>query len=280
MQTKADILLEGLCFAESPRWRDGVLWFSDMQDFCVRTVDLNGHSEIKLRTPREPSGIGWLPDGRMLVVSMTDQQVLRVDPEGLAVHANLLDYTRSEVNDMITLANGRSYVGNFGYDIRGGEQPVATVLVRVEADGRSAVAAEGLRFPNGMVTTADGKTLIVAETRGPHLTAFDMNDDGTLTNRRIWAPLDAKSMPDGIAIDQEGAIWVCSPRGDEALRVLEGGRVTHRVQVSGYAIACALGGPDGRDLLLCSTRTLAVPECRAQRLSFIEHVRVDVPGAV
>src|SRR5688572_30731901 len=106
MQAKADILLEGLCFAESPRWRDGVLWFSDMQDFCVRTVDLNGRSEIKLRTPREPSGIGWLPDGRMLVVSMTDQQVLRVDPEGLVVHANLLDYTRSEVNDMITLANG------------------------------------------------------------------------------------------------------------------------------------------------------------------------------
>jgi sugar lactone lactonase YvrE len=276
MKTKADVLLEDLCFAESPRWRDGVLWFSDMQDFCVRTVDLNGKSEVKLRTPCEPSGLGWLPDGRMLVVSMMDQKVLRVEAGGVVQHADLSAHTRSEVNDMITLPNGRSYVGNFGYDIRGGEPLTPTVLVRVEADGSTAVAASDMLFPNGMV--AYGDTLVVAETRGPYLTAFDMADDGTLSNRRIWAQLDTKTMPDGIALDREGAIWVCSPRGDETFRVLEGGRVTHRVKVSGYAIACALGGPEGRDLLICSTKTLTVPECRAKRLSCIEHVKVDVPG--
>jgi sugar lactone lactonase YvrE len=198
MHTKAEILLSDLCFAEAPRWRDGVLWFSDMQDFCVRIVDLEGRSEIKVRTPCEPSGLGWLPDGRLLVVSMMDQKVLRLEGDTLVEHADLSAYTRSEVNDMITLSNGRSYVGNFGYDIRGGEPLTPTNLVRVEADGRAAVAADNLLFPNGMV--AYGNTLVVAETRGPHLTAFDMADDGTLRNRRIWAALDAKTMPDGIAL--------------------------------------------------------------------------------
>jgi len=278
MQTKAETLLDGLCFAEAPRWRGGLLWFSDMQDFCVRTVDLNGRSEIKFRTPCEPSGLGWLPDGRLLVVSMMDQKVLRADGGTLVKHADLSAHTHSEVNDMITLANGRSYVGNFGYDIRSGEPMKPTVLVRVEADGRTAVAADNMLFPNGMV--ASGNTLIVAETRGPHLTAFDMAVDGTLHNRRIWAELDNKTMPDGIALDAEGAIWVCSPRGDEAFRVLEGGRITHRIKVTGYAIACALGGPEGRDLLLCSTETLDVAECRAKRRARIEHVKVDVPGAI
>lgn len=278
MQIKAEVLLDGLCFAEALRWHEGLLWFSDMQDFCVRTVDLSGRSEIKLRTPCEPSGLGWLPDGRLLVVSMMDQKVLRLEAGKLVEHADLSAYTQSEVNDMITLPNGRSYVGNFGYDIRSGEPLKPTVLVCVEADGRTAVAARELLFPNGMV--AYGKTLVVAETRGPHLTAFDMADDGTLSNRRIWAQLDSKTMPDGIALDAEGAIWVCSPRGDEAFRVLEGGRITHRVKVSGFAIACALGGPDGRDLLISSTKTLDVAECRAQRLAFIEHVRVDVPGEI
>lgn len=277
MQTKSEILLDNLCFGEAPRWRDGVLWFSDMQDFCVRTVDLNGASEVKFRTRYEPSGLGWLPDGRLLVVSMMDQKVLRDEKGTLVEHADLSAHTRSEINDMITLPNGRSYVGNFGYDIRGNEPLTPTVLSRVEVDGTTAIAADNLLFPNGMVSY--GNTLVVAETRGPRLTAFDMADDGTLHNRRIWAQLDNKTMPDGIALDQEGGIWVCSPRGDEAFRVLEGGRVTHRVKVSGYAIACALGGADGRDLLLCSTKALDVAECRRKRLAYIEHVRVDVPGA-
>lgn len=277
MQTKAEILLDNLCFGEAPRWRNGVLWFSDMQDFCVRTVDLNGKSEVKFRTPCEPSGLGWLPDGRLLVVSMMDQKVLREEKGKLVEHADLSAHTRSEINDMITLPNGRSYVGNFGYDIRSGEPLKPTVLSRVEADGSAAIAADNLLFPNGMVSY--GNTLVVAETRGPRLTAFDMAEDGTLHNRRVWAQLDNKTMPDGIALDQEGGIWVCSPRGDEAFRVLEGGRVTRRIKLSGYAIACALGGADGRDLLLCSTKVLDVAECRSKRLAYIEHVRVDVPGA-
>ncbi len=152
-----------------------------------------------------------------------------------------------------------------------------TVLVRAEADGSTAVAASDMLFPNGMVAYGND-----AGGRGDARPVPDGlrhgSDDGTLSNRRIWAQLDTKTMPDGIALDQEGAIWVCSPRGDETFRVLEGGRVTHRIKVSGYAIACALGGPEGRDLLICSTKTLTVPECRAKRLSCIEHVKVDVPG--
>lgn len=278
MLDRAEILLDGLCFAESPRWREGVLWFSDMQDFCVRTVDLNGRSEVRLKTPEKPSGLGWLPDGRLLVVSMADRKVLRLEAGRLELHADLSTHVHAEANDMITLPNGRSYVGNFGYDIWNNAPMAATVLMRVEPDGAVFVAAHDLLFPNGMAVTPDGQTLIVAETRGQCLTAFDMAPDGALKNRRVWAPLDAKSMPDGIAMDSEGAVWTASPRGDVVYRVQEGGRITHRIKVSGFAIACALGGAEGRDLLICSTKTLDVARCRAERLSCIEHLKVDVSG--
>jgi sugar lactone lactonase YvrE len=278
MKHRAEIFLKDLCFAESPRWVGGELWFSDMQDFCVKSATEEGQVTLRVRTPREPSGLGWLPDGSLLVVSMTDQKILRWQGDKLTEHADLSSFTQTECNDMITLPSGRSYVGNFGYDLRRGAPKASTRLLRVDLDGTVSVAATELLFPNGMVVTADGKTLLVAETRGPCISAFDLLPDGSLENRRVWAALDETSMPDGIALDAQGGLWVASPRGRKVFRILEGGVRTDEVDVSGFALACALGGADGRTLFICTSGELDTQKCRDERPSTIETVSVEVPG--
>jgi sugar lactone lactonase YvrE len=278
MDEKAEILLDGLAFPEGPRWRAGRLWFSDMHDLRVRTVDESGRSEVVVEVPQSPSGLGWLPDGRLLVVSMLDRRVLRLEPRGLVLHADLSRLASYHCNDMVTDARGRSYVGNFGYDLHANAPQRDAELVLVEADGRARVAACELRFPNGTVITPDGRTLIVGESAAARLTAFDVAEDGSLGNRRVWAQLE-RAVPDGICLDAEGCVWVASPLGQEMLRVAQGGRVTHRVQLSRRAIACMLGGDDRR-ALFCATSDSFEPEaCRAARRGAIEVARVDVPGA-
>jgi sugar lactone lactonase YvrE len=275
---KLTTLLDGLSFPEGPRWHDGKLFFSDMHAHRVMTVDLAGRSSVVCEVPNQPSGLGWLPDGRMLVVSMTDRRLMRVDRDGLKLHADLSALAPFHCNDMVVDSIGRAYVGNFGFDLHKGEQPRATVLIMVTPQGKPRVVADELTFPNGTVITPDGRTLIVGESFGRRLTAFEIAADGSLANRRVWAEL-GENVPDGIALDAEGAIWVASPTKSEVIRVKQGGAVTERIKVATDAFACMLGGPDRRTLFVLTAPSSDPEECRRNPSGKIEITQVEVPGA-
>ncbi len=275
---KTSVLLDGLAFPESPRWHDGKLWFSDMFMHQVMTVGADGKAETVISVPQQPSGLGWLPDGRMLVVSMHDRRLLRLDPAGLTVAAELGDMAHYHCNDMVVDRHGRAYIGNFGFDYEAKQQAKTTVLILVTPDGKKRVVAEDMFFPNGTVITPDGGTLIVAESYGLRLTAFTITEDGSLTGRRVWAQLKGATA-DGICLDAEGAIWAASPISSEVVRVREGGEITHRIPVETQGIACMLGGDDRRTLFLLSAPLVAADEGRALKRGRIETARVDVAGA-
>jgi len=272
------VVLEGLYFPEGPRWHDGRLWFSDMHGHRVMTVGLDGVARAVVEVPAAPSGLGWLPDGRLLVVSMEDRKLLRLDGDGLHEVADLSPWATFHCNDMVVDAQGRAYVGNFGFDLHAGAPPVPAAIVLVSPSGAARVAADDLMFPNGTVITPDGRTLIVGESYGLRLTAFDVQPDGSLTNRRVWAALQS-AVPDGICLDAEGAIWMASPISAEVLRVHEGGAVTDRVAVSTQAFACMLGGPQRRHLFICTATSGDPAVAREKRDGRIEVIEVDVPGA-
>jgi sugar lactone lactonase YvrE len=240
-------------------------------------LDLDGRAELVAEVPNDPSGLGWLPDGRLLVVSMQDRRLLRLDPDGLQVVADLSACAPFHCNDMVVDDQGRAYVGNFGFDLHAGGKPAATSLALVRPDGETLVVADQLLFPNGTVITPDGGTLIVGESFGGRLTAFEIAPDGTLSNRRVWAQLE-KAVPDGICLDAEAGIWVASPVSAEVLRVCEGGVVTDRVSVQTQAFACMLGGPERRTLFIC-TAADSDPAKTDARSGRIESVEVEVPGA-
>ena len=274
-----ETLLDGLTFPEGPRWHDGRLWFSDFYTHRIVALDPGGRAETMLEVPQRPSGLGWTPDGALLVVSMLDRRLLRVEHGTPRVHADLSALATGPCNDMVVDGKGRAYVGNFGYDRHKGEPPRTTCLARVDPDGRVTRAAEDLFFPNGTVITPDGRTLIIGETQAHRLTAFDVAADGTLSNRRVWAALDERVFPDGMCLDAEGAIWVSDARGPALLRVREGGKVDATVSTgTRYAFACMLGGADRRTLFVC-TSTGSGPAMADKRDGAIETVRVDVPGA-
>lgn len=278
MVLETRVLLDGLVFGEGPRWHDGKLWFSDMHAHRVMTVNLDGKTETVAEVPGQPSGLGWLPDGRLLVVSMTDRRLLRLDPDGLTEAADLRELASYHCNDMVVDRQGRAYIGNFGFDLIA-QQPFAPAeIVLVTPDGNAHVVADEMAFPNGSVITPDGHTLIVGETFGSRLTAFDIKPDGSLTGRRVWAQLE-QAVPDGICLDAEGAIWVASPMSAEVLRVREGGEVTRRIKVSTQAYACMLGGPERRTLFVLTAETTNPDEARAKKSGRVETVEVDVPGA-
>ncbi|HVA80038.1 MAG TPA: SMP-30/gluconolactonase/LRE family protein [Candidatus Binataceae bacterium] len=274
-------LLEGLRFGEGPRWHDGKLYFSDMHADRVMTVDLDGRTSMVCEVPNNPSGLGWLPDGSLLVVSMADRKLMRLERGGggaLKLHADLSALAPYSCNDMVVDSQGRAYVGNFGFDHHNGEKPRGTVMIMVTPDGKARAVADDLMFPNGAVITPDGKTLIVGESFGRRLTAFDIAADGSLANRRVWADL-GKNPPDGIALDAEGAIWVASPTQSEVIRVRQGGEVTERVAVATDAFACMLGGPDRKTLFVLTSVSSGSAACRAAATAKIEITRVDIPGA-
>ena len=272
------VLLDGLAFPESPRWHDGKLWFSDMYARQVMSVGVDGKVVSEFGVAQQPSGLGWLPDGRMLVVSMHDRRLLRRDPHGLSVVAELGDMAHFHCNDMVVDRLGRAYIGNFGFDYAAGEPVKATVLILVTPDGQKRVVAEDLLFPNGSVITPDGGTLVVAESYGRRLTAFTITRDGSLVGRRVWAQLEGASA-DGICLDAAGAIWVASPVSSEVLRVREGGAVTNRIPVATQGIACMLGGLDRRTLFILSAPMVGADEGRALKRGRIETARVDIAGA-
>lgn len=275
---RTETLVDGLRFGEGPRWHEGRLWFSDMHAQTVFELSPEGTLEAICEVPQDPSGLGWLPDGRLLVVSMRDRRVLRREADGsLVEHADLSALAPFYCNDMVVDATGRAFVGNFGFDLHGGAAPVPTVLLRVDPDGTVQVAAEDLFFPNGTVITPDGGTLIVAETFGRRLTAFDLGPGGTLSNRRVWAELPEDRVPDGICLDAEGGIWAASPLGNACLRLTEGGTVTDVVELDQGAFACMLGGEDRRTLYVL-TAADSDPKATA-RTGRVELTRVEVPGA-
>ena len=252
MDRQAAIIATGVAFGEAPRWHENTLWWSDMHGGGVRK--LAGTQTLPVcDVPNRPSGLGWLPDGAMLVVSMADKRVLRQVADGtLVMHADLSHLVPRRLNDMIVDAQGRAYVGNFGFELDSGEQPRPTVLVRVDPDGQGSVVADDLLFPNGMVITDSGQTLVVAQTFGGQLTAFTIDTAGALSNRRVWAQMPERAVPDGICLDTDGTIWVASPTTHECLRFREGGEVLDRIPTGRGAYACALGGADGRTLFVCT----------------------------
>jgi sugar lactone lactonase YvrE len=277
-ERRSTVLVEGLRFPEGPRWHDGRLWCSDQHDRKVLAISVDGDVETIVEVPNGPSGLGWLPDGRLLVVSMQDRRLLRLDPDGLTEVADLSELATWHCNDMVVDAVGRAYVGNFGFDLDGHADAVPAVIVRVDPDGSMRVAADQIRFPNGTVITPDGATLIVGESYGGCLTAFDVAADGGLSNRRLWAKL-VGAVPDGICLDAEGAIWSACPLTGRVLRVLEGGEVTDEVHVTrNGAYACMLGGPDRRTLFICAADAND-PAATGDMRGAIETIPVEVAGA-
>lgn len=273
------LLVDGLAFAEGPRWHEGELWFSDMFLKQVLRVDAQGRMQIVAELPHQPSGLGWTPDGRLLVVSMLDHRLMRLDPGGLVAVAELGAFATGSCNDMVVDARGGAYIGNFGFDLFA--EPVQrrpAALVYVSPEGQARIAAEGMEFPNGAVITADGGTLIVAETFARRLTAFRIGADGSLHERRVWAELD-KVAPDGICLDAEGAVWVASPRSNEFVRVREGGAITDRIACEQQAIACVLGGADGRRLFMIGGKVRPREPSLADRAGRITWIDVAVPAA-
>ena len=279
MTNDHEVLLDGLMFPEGPRWREDKLWFSDMHAGRVMTVDMDGHFEVITTVPNSPSGLGWLPDGRLLVVSMLDRRLLRLDEGALTEVADLGQLASFHCNDMVVDHQGRAYIGNFGFDLNAQAPFSPAEVILVHPDGQAMVAADEMAFPNGSVITPDGKTLIVAETFGSRLTAFDIEEDGSLSNRRIWAEVEG-AFPDGICLDAEGGIWVASPAGKTGvMRVCEGGDITHHIEVATHAYACMLGGPRRTTLFMLTAETINPDGARAKSSGRIEMVQVEVPGA-
>jgi sugar lactone lactonase YvrE len=282
MADAPQVLIDGLVFPEGPRWHDGHLWFSDMHDHRVVKVGDDGTPETVVEVAGQPSGLGWLPDGRLLVVSMTDRRLLRLDDDGLVEVADLSELAPFHCNDMVVDTHGRAYVGNFGFDLDAGEEPTGTTFVCVEPDGGAWVVVEQMLFPNGCVITPDNSTIIVAESFGQRLSAFDIESDGSLANPRVWADL-RPNVPDGICLDDEGAIWVADPAHRGVIRVKEGTGAIDWISTGDLrAISCVLGGSDGRTLFICcvpSTNSAKCIELRAARIE-VTHVDVPYPGYV
>ena len=273
MKTEIKVLLSGLEFPEAPRWRNGKLFFSDAAAGKVIAVDEKGKSEIIVEMQGFTSGLGFLNDGRMLIVSMQNRCLMRLDPDGLKIHADLSNLTEFNCNDCVTDAYGRTYVGNWGSKTPGPPSDPTSIII-VTQDGKARIVAENLLFPNGCIVTPDCQTFIVAESEGGPLTIFDIEPSGNLTNRRIWAEMEDFS-PDGICLDEEGAIWVANPSKAEVLRVLEGGEITSTIKVKNTNVyACCLGGDDGRTLFLCTNQLFYGKQSSGR----IEFLKVEVPG--
>jgi sugar lactone lactonase YvrE len=289
------VVLSGRSFLEGARWYDGRLWIADCYGLEVLSLCEDGTDvRVEAVVEGQPSGLGFLPDGRLLIASMLDRRVLRREPDGtLVTHADLSELSVSEINDMGVDPQGNCWVGSFGFDLTHGAPYSTAPLIRVDPEGAATIAAEGLVFPNGIVS--DGRKLVVAETMASRLSAFEVAEDGSLENRRVWASFgeeppggDVPAMlatvevaADGISEpDAEGAIWVADCTHGRALRVAEGGKVLDEVVVDGLNVySPALGGADGRTLFLAVAPGYLKSERQQTRDSIVLTRRVDVPLA-
>ncbi|MGA9489392.1 MAG: SMP-30/gluconolactonase/LRE family protein [Mycobacterium sp.] len=263
-------LATGFCFGEGPRWFEGLLWFSDMLGEAVHTVTMGGAMTALPLPGHAPSGLGFRPDGSLLIASTERREVLRYDGETVEAIADLSDVAPADLGDMVIDNRGRAYIGSQAF--HGG------VIVRVDPDNSVTVVAEDLDFPNGMAITPDHQTLIVAESIGRRLTAFSIGVNGELLDRRVFADgLDGP--PDGICLDAEGGVWTAMTLAHQFERIVEGGEITHRIDIGDrVAIACMLGGPAGRTLFMLSSTDAYPKRLVGTRLSRVDAVIVDTPG--
>ena len=275
MDDHVEIFFEGLDFGEGPRWHAGRLWVSDFFAHQVRSFDRDGQHRVEVRLDDQPSGLGWLPSGDLLVVAMRSRQLRRVSADGtITVHADLSPVAAGQCNDMVVDTSGNAYVGNFGFDTEAGEAPRPADLALVRPDGTVEVAAPDLEFPNGAVITPDGRTLIVGESKGRRYTAFTIRDDATLTDRRVWAETPGMA-PDGCALDADGAIWMADALGSGCVRILGDGTISRRITASQPVFACVLGGPERRTLFLVTAPQFGEAVCAGKGLGRIETIEVD-----
>lgn len=272
----------GLRFTESPRWRDGKLWLLDIHDQRIKTVTLDGRLDTVLELPFKPNSFGFRRDGSLLVGDAFARRIHRWDGQRLQPFADLSGITAFCLSDGFVDGRDRMYVGDIGFNFFDpANKPVDTcVIACVEPDGSARVVARGLSFPNGMVATPDGRTLIVAETMAHRLTAFDIQPDGSLAHRRVHAPLPEDVHPDGIALDAEGAVWLANPEGrDTVLRVREGGEIVERIELDSHAYAVMLGGAERRQLFVSASDTHDPVRIAGAPSATLRVFDVDVPGA-
>ena len=269
MARELQVLIDGGYFYEGPRWRDGKWWVSDFYAHRVYSITPDAAATVELEVPAQPSGLGWLPDGSLLVVSMLDHKVLRRTPDGaVSEYADITEFCGGHANDMIVTPDGNAYVGNFGFDLMALHDPQNSDLVRIAPDRTVSVAAADINFPNGSVLLSDGVTLVVGETLGARYTAWTIQPDGSLGDRRTWAelgtPIQADEdgnvvefpsvAPDGCAVDNDDRIWMADAVGGRVALVEEGGNIVDEIRAPdglGF-FACAYGGPSGNSLLLCA----------------------------
>ena len=298
-------LIGGLYFGEGPRWHENKLWFSDFYSHKVMTLDENNSLETVCEVPNQPSGLGWLPNGDLLIVSMLDRKILRFSEGSISVHADLSEYVAHKCNDMVVGRDGTAYVGNFGMG-DAGESLNSTHLMIVKSDGTVLKGPDNLLFPNGTVITEDGKNLIIAETLGAKLTSFDIEDNGELTNRKLWArtsPLFSlliikflSSMgfdlskvdfskysknlhvPDGICLDEKNGIWIASPTTKAVVRIEKGGNITDTINTPKGAFACMLGGKERKTLYVIISNSSDPEEAQASPEGEIHSIEVEIPG--
>ena len=296
MQRKVATVVSGYMYMEAPRWHDNRIWFSYFYGHEVVSANEDG-SDVRVEAvvPNQPSGLGWLPDGRLLIVSMRDRQLLRREADGsLVTHADLSGVVDHHLNDMVVDQHGRAYVGNFGFDLMGGAPVQSTSLHRVDPGGTVSPVAEDLWFPNGSAFTSTG-SLLVGETVANRITAFDVGADGALLNRRVWAEFGERPVDtdvgkvlaaltvasDGCStLDAQGALWVADAAHGRVVRVKEGGEIADQIQLETGVFACALGGADGRTLFLCTAPDFLEDNRKSARESVLLSVPVDVPAAV
>jgi sugar lactone lactonase YvrE len=287
-------VIEGLSYLECPRWHEGRIWFSDFYTNAVYSATADGADlRVEAEVPQQPSGIGWLPDGRLLVVPMRDAKLVTVEPDGsLREYADLSGYVGGYPNDMVVDSSGRAYVGEFGFDLMAGAPVQEARLLCVELDGTVRVVAEEMLFPNGSVITEDGR-LLVCETFGNRVTAFDIGEDGSLGNRRTFAEFGPAPTErdlaaalaqivvgaDGCGLDAEGALWVADSVGGRVIRVLEGGAIEQTIEPDTGVFACMLGGESGRTLFMCAAPDFHEEARKNAREGRLLAIDVEVPHA-
>jgi len=288
-------LFSGGSYFEGPRWHDGSWWVSDFYRRQVSRIGPDGAEEVVVRVEQQPSGLAWLPDASLVVVSMKDHRLLRFADGELSTLADLTEHCGGYLNDLVVDAAGHAFVGDFGFDLMAGGDAATASIKRVDPDGTVTVVAEGLQFPNGMVITPDGGTLIVDETLGNRCTAFDLDADGALTNRRVWAEFglevtgrtteevlgQLRIAPDGCTLDAQEHLWVADAVGGRVARIAPGGEVVDEIAAPGGlgVFACALGGDDGRTLLMCCAPDFFEHNRAPVREAVLLTARVDVPHA-
>ncbi|TDO51654.1 sugar lactone lactonase YvrE [Kribbella sp. VKM Ac-2527] len=294
MGERPTTLIDGRTFVEAPRWHENRIWFSELYTHKVMSAREDGTDlRVEATVPQQPSGIAWLPDGRLLVVSMRDRRLMRREYDGtLVVHADLSEHATGFCNEVIVDDQGRAYVGNFGFDlVKGGPMTPASIH-RVDPDGTITEVADDIWFPNGCVLTDDG-VFIVNETFGNRISAFDLTEDGWLVNRRVWAEFgqlpaattlaeatpELVLSPDGMCRDAEGALWIADLTSQKILRMREGGEVVDEIDPGMMPFSAALGGSDGHTMFICAAPDFDEEDRRATTLAAVLQVRVDVPAA-